>query len=263
MGKKVIFAVLLIYAMLLAYITLFQEKLIFLPSGLAADYAYTFPHTFEEINLISEDGAVLNALHFTVENSKGVLLYFHGNAGDLSRWGEVTSYFLQYDYDVLVMDYRTYGKSTGKLSEEALYKDAHLFYTHLLEKYEEGEIIVYGRSLGTTFATSVAATNNPKKLILETPFYNLLTVAKKQYPIFPVDYLLKYKFPTNTLIKQVDCDITILHGTKDNVVPYASGKRLFDSIPGNKKEFITITDGAHNNLANFELYHSTIKRILE
>ncbi len=263
MVKKLIFAVLIIYVMLVASITFFQEKLIFLPSVLPADYAYSFKNAFVEINLTANDGAQLNALHFTVENPKGVVLYFHGNAGDLSRWGEVASYFLQYDYDVLVMDYRTYGKSTGKLSEEALYEDAQLFYNHVLKKYSEEVIVVYGRSLGTTLATSVAATNKPKKLILETPFYNLHTVAKKRFPIFPVDYLLKYKFATHRLIKKVDCDIIILHGTEDTVVSYASGKRLFDSIPGNKKEFITITDGTHNNLASFDLYHSTIERILE
>jgi len=263
MVKKVIFAVLLLYTMLIASITIFQEKLIFLPTDLPQEYAYSFTQPFEEVNLTAKDGAILNAIHFKTEHPKGVILYFHGNSGDLSRWGEITSYFTQFGYDVLVMDYRTYGKSSGKLSEEALYEDAQLFYTYLLENYAESSILVYGRSLGTTFATAVAATNHPKMLILETPFYNLHSVAKKRFPIFPIDYLLKYSFETNQLMQQVDCDLVVFHGTEDKVVPFASGKRLFDSAPSIQKEFIKISGAEHNNLIDFELYHTVIKRLLQ
>ena len=151
---------------------LLQEKFIFLPSKLPQDYVYEFDHDFEELFIETEDGARLNALHFKQENPRGIIVYYHGNAGDLSRWGKVTSYFLQFNYEVLVMDYRTYGKSTGKLSEKALYSDAQLFYNKAKELFPEGNIIVYGRSLGTAMAAYVASKNKPKKLILETPFYD-------------------------------------------------------------------------------------------
>ncbi|PKA84077.1 hypothetical protein ATE92_2247 [Ulvibacter sp. MAR_2010_11] len=240
-----------------------QEKLLFHPSTLPQEYTFQFEETFEEIFLETEDGAKLNAIHFKNENPKGVILYFHGNAGDLSRWGEVTSYFTQFQYDVLVMDYRTYGKSSGALSEKAFFKDAQLFYDHLLKSYGEHEIIVYGRSLGTSMAAYVASQNNPKQLLLETPFYSMEDVAKSRFPFLPVKLLLRYKFPTYRFIKDVTCPIVIFHGTEDNTVPYASAKKLVVLIPPKRVSFITITGGNHNDLINFNAYTTEIETILQ
>ena len=154
---------------------------------------FDFQDQFEELFLEAQDGAVINALHFKAEAPKGVILYFHGNAGDLSRWGNITSYFVEKRYDVLVMDYRTYGKSTGELSEKALYDDALMCYSHLLKTYDENDIIIYGRSLGTGMATYMASVKNPKQLILETPYYSLVDIAKRRFPILPVSLFMKYR----------------------------------------------------------------------
>lgn len=240
-----------------------QEKLIFLPSRLPHDFEYSFTHDFKEINLQTEDGNVLNALHFKQVKPKGLILYFHGNAGDLSRWGAITSFFVDKDYDVLVMDYRTYGKSTGKLSEEALHNDAQLFYDYAKKHYSEGEIILYGRSLGTGIATKLASKNKPQKLILETPYYSLMDLAKERFPYLPVKWLMKYKFHTHEFIQNVTCPIAIFHGTNDSVVPYSSGKRLYDSFPNKAMKFYTIDQGGHNNLIEFETYLDGIDEVLE
>lgn len=240
-----------------------QEKLIFLPTKLSPDYVYQFSKPFTELFLETEDGARLNAIHFKIENPKGVILYFHGNAGDLSRWGELTTFFTGLQYDVLVMDYRTYGKSSGNLSEEYLYKDAQLFYDHLLQTYTEEQIVVYGRSLGATFATYVASKNHPGKLILETPFYSLTELAKKLIPLVPVAYFLKYQFPTNKFIKSVECPIAIFHGTDDSVVPYKAGKKLSKLISKAQLTFFTIPGGGHNDLNDFEVYQKEIQIVLK
>lgn len=263
MVKKTIYTLVILYLMLIAALTLFQEKLIFLPTKLPQNYPYEFTENFEEINLKTSDGALLNAIHFKVPKPKGLILYFHGNAGDLSRWGEITSFFTTFNWDVLVMDYRTYGKSTGKLSETALYKDAQLFYDYGVKHYSEDSILLYGRSLGSAFATKLASNNSPKGLILETPFYNLTSVAQSRFPIFPVQSLIKYKFKSNEYIEHVNCAITIFHGKKDKVVPYRSAQKLFEKISHNKENnFITIPLGGHNNLMSFETYRNTIKKIL-
>lgn len=233
-----------------------QEKLIFLPSTLPVYYVYEFSEPFEEIFLKTSDGAELNALHFKTENPKGVILYFHGNAGNLSRWGKITSYFTYFNYDVLVMDYRTYGKSTGKINEKKMFEDTQLFYNYLKERYKEEEIIVYGRSLGTSFASFVASRNNPKKLILETPFFNLYDVAKDRFPFLPMKYLLNFKFPSNEFIKDVTCPVVIFQGTDDSVVPYESAEKLSKLIPKKNLTFITVPGGTHNNLINFTEYTS-------
>ncbi len=260
--KRIIYGLLIIYIVIGSSLYLLQERLIFLPTTLPQDYTYTFDHPFEELFLNADDGAVINAIHFKSENPKGVILYFHGNAGNLSRWGQITEFFVERQYDLLVMDYRSYGKSTGELSEQAFYNDAQLCYDHLLKDYKATEIIIYGRSLGTGMATYLASKQTPGQLILETPFYSLTHVAKYRFPLFPAKTLLKYKFPSYKYIPEVTCPITIFHGTDDRVIPYASGQRLFESITHNDKVFYTVESGGHNDLVTFESYREGITQIL-
>jgi len=240
----------------------FQEKLIFLPSVLDSEYAYQFSSPFEEFTISASDGAALNALHFKHDNPKGVILYFHGNAGDLSRWGNMAIPLVNRGYAVIIMDYRTYGKSTGKLSEQALHDDAELFYAYAEEYYGILPILLYGRSLGTGIATQLAAKKAPEQLILETPYYSLVDVAKDRFPFLPVQWLLKYKMESFRYISKVRCPITIFHGTSDGVVPYESGEKLYEEIAGADKQFFTIKEGEHNNLAQFDTYQNGLSQVL-
>ena len=239
----------------------FQEKLLFLPTTLDQSYSYQFDYNGEELCVKPEQNTTINALHFKAKNRKGVILYFHGNAGDLSRWGTVTEYFVEKNYDVLVMDYRTYGKSIGVLSEEAFYNDAQYCYDYLLKQYSEAEITLYGRSLGTGIASYLSSKNNPKQLILETPYYSILDVAEHRFPMFTVKKYLKYRFPTFKYLTKAKCPITIIHGTEDSVVPYSSSKKLLELDLMNL-DLVTVDGGNHNDLIEFEDYHETIKRIL-
>lgn len=248
--------------MIAASLYFFQEKLIFRPTTLPQDFTFSFSNPFEELFLKAEDGATINAIHFKTENPKGVILYFHGNAGDLSRWGKITEFFVEKDYDVFVMDYRTYGKSKGLLSEHALYSDAQMCYDYILKRYQETDIIIYGRSLGTGMATYLASNNNPQQLILETPFYSLTDIAKGRFSLFPIKKLLKYDFPSYKYIENISCPISIFHGTDDNVIPYASGIKLFNSMNQEAKKFFTIENGEHNNLVEFDSYRIQIQKIL-
>ena len=240
---------------------LFQEKILFLPTTLEKDYQYKFDYPFEELFLKTDEETMVNALHFKVEKPKGIVLYFHGNAGDLSRWGKITEYFVAKQYDVLIMDYRTYGKSSGKLNEQGFYDDAQYCYNYLLQRYTENQITLYGRSLGTGIASYVASKNNPKQLILETPYYSILDIAKHRFPILPAKALLKYHFPTFKFLPKTSCPITIIHGVDDSIVPYASGKKLLELELYNL-DFITVEGGDHNNLIKFDTYHNTINKIL-
>lgn len=239
-----------------------QEKLLFLPSELPQDYQYQFNYPFEEVFLTPEKDVSINAIHFKTENPKGVILYFHGNAGDLSRWGTIAEFFVAKDYDVFIMDYRTYGKSKGKLSEQPFYDDAQYCYDYLLKSYSEEKITLYGRSLGTGISTFLASKNNPKQLILETPYFSILDVAKQRFPIFPVSMLLKYKFPSNEFIVNVKCPITMFHGTDDGIVPYSSAKKLKAVAPKENTTFITIEGCGHNNLIDFGTFKECIEEIL-
>ncbi|MGS2727704.1 alpha/beta hydrolase [Psychroserpens sp. BH13MA-6] len=240
-----------------------QEKILFLPTVLAQDYQYEFKYPFEELFLEPDKDVQINAIHFKTQNPKGVIFYLHGNAGDLSRWGTITEFFVAKDYDVFVMDYRSYGKSTGPLNEQAFYDDAQFCYNYLLQHYSEADVTIYGRSLGTGIATYLASKNQPKQLILETPYYSILDVAKHRFPIFPVSVLLKYKFPSHQYIKNVTCPIAIFHGTADSVVPYSSAEKLHIVAPSESTKFITLEGGSHNNLVEFEQYRKGIEDILK
>lgn len=261
--KKTAWVLAALYFLITIMLYFFQEKLIFLPTKLPQDHEYNFLHEFEEFNLTTDDGAVLNALHFKAQAPKGLILYFHGNAGDLSRWGDITGFFVEQNYNVIVMDYRTYGKSTGKLSEEALHADAQRFYDYALKRYSEKEITLYGRSLGTGIATKLASKNNPVRLVLESPYHSLRDVAKDRFPFLPVKWFLKYQFLSSDYIQNVNCQIAIFHGTADNVISYSYGKRLFDTISGKNKKLFTIEEGEHNNLIEFETYKKGIEEILK
>jgi len=258
--KRVVLFFLGVYLILAAGLYFFQESMLFLPSHLDQEYEYGFANAAEEINLESE-GVTLNGLHFKVKNSKGVILYFHGNAGDLSRWGEIVQPLLKFTHDIVIMDYRGYGKNGGELSEVVMHADAQVFYDYTKQQYAESEIVVYGRSLGTAFATVLASENNPSKLILETPFYSIAAVAKQRFPFLPIDWLLKYRFETYKRAPQVNCPVLVLLSGKDNVVPYESGLKLAQEF--NKVKTVSIVEAGHNNQAQFEEYWTELADFLK
>jgi len=262
--KYIVGSLLFLYVIFGGLLYVFQENMLFLPTTLDKDHQFSFEYPFEELFFETEQGGLINAIHFKVENTetrKGVILYFHGNANNLTRWGNIAEYFVEKQYDVLIIDYRTYGKSKGVLNEDVFYSDAQYCYTYLKKQYNESEITLYGRSLGTGIAAFLASKNTPKQLLLESPYYSIADIAKNRFPVYPINLLLKYKFPTNKILPDVDCPVTIFHGTEDLVVPYSSGKKLY-KLGLDNVELISIDGGGHNNLIEFEAYHMGIDEIL-
>ncbi|MEX0968486.1 MAG: alpha/beta hydrolase [Bacteroidia bacterium] len=251
-------------AVLLSLLLLYmiQENLIFYPDRIQDDYRFEFPWKFDEKNFETAPGVRINALHFRTEGkSKGVIFYLHGNAGSLKSWGWVAEDFVPRGWDLLIIDYRTYGKSKGRLSETALYQDAQFIYQELLREDQEEHIIVFGRSLGTGIATKIAADNNPKQLILETPFYNFADLIQSIYPALPM-WMLSYHFPNDQHLKSVKCPVVMLHGTQDEIVYYKSSEKLLKHI-SSKAELVPVTGGSHNDLRNFPEYQAALDRILK
>lgn len=259
--KTFLILIVALYILVGLYLFLFQERLMFRARQLATDFTFRFEADFDELNLEMEDGAVLNALHFKRRDSKGLILYFHGNAGDLSRWGEIVLPFTDYGYEVLVVDYRGYGKSTGERSKENMLADAELIYAQAAALYPQERIIIYGRSLGGTFATHVASKFDPGALVLESPFYSVQDVARRYAWMYPLKPMLKFNFDNSGTINQVSCPITIIHGDEDGVVPISSGVKL--KAQRNDIEFFTIEGGGHNNLADYKKYWEVIKKQLQ
>lgn len=252
-----------IYALVTLLAYNFQERLIFFPSKMPLNHEYDFCQSFEEIFIDTEDGARLNGVHIKQPESKGVIIYFHGNSGNVSHLIHVANMFSRNGYESILIDYRTYGKSTGELSESALYEDAQLFYDYAKNRYDEKNILVYGRSFGTSIATYLASMNKPKKLILESPFYSAVDLGQHRFPFLAVSLLSNFRFPTHKYIKDVEGEIYIFHGKEDFVVPYDSSKRLFKAIPGTNKHLITIEKGGHNYLQDYEAFKNGMKQALD
>ncbi len=240
----------------------FQTKLIFFPQKLPIDHTFHFNGEFEEKFFQVDDKTMIHALHFFSKNPKGVILYFHGNAGSLEDWGEVADDFVKMDYDVLIADFRGFGKSKGKMSEANFNHDAALLYDFLLKKYDADQIIIYGRSIGSGVAVDLASSSKAKCLILETPFANFADLAQSRFKIFPVKALLKFSFANKDKMEKIDFPIHIFHGTNDEVIPYDHAKEL-KTVLKEGSTFTTIDFGNHNNLFTFQEYWTKIKAILQ
>ncbi len=251
---------LILYATLCLVMYFKQEWFIFLPDKLPQEFEFSYPNA-NEVFLPIENNQHIHGLYFSdVEQPKGVILYFHGNAGALDKWGIVAEDFLPHSYDVFIVDYRTYGKSEGSLSEEHLFNDAQLAYDYLSKKFEPKNIVIYGRSIGTGIATHLASKNNCKTLILETPYYNLYDIVKNHFRLIPKKNLLRYNFRNDIHLKNVNSPVYIFHGTADRVVPFNSGVKLKPFI--NPEHFVIIPNANHHNIGQYPIYHQTLNNIL-
>ena len=250
-----------LYIMICGLLYFFQENLIFFPQKLAKSYQFSFTQSFEELNFKASDGKILNGLLFTVDNSKGLIFYLHGNAGSLSSWGDVASIYTNLGYDVFILDYRSFGKSEGVINgQEQLFEDNQIIYNEFKKEYNEQDIIILGYSIGTGLASKLASENEPKQLILQAPYYSLTDMVHQRFSFIPT-FILKYKFATNEYLKNCNMPITIFHGDRDNVIPYESSVKL-------KKEFrdkvhlITLKGQGHNGMTENNDYRNELKRIL-
>jgi len=252
--------VILLYALLCLAVYLIQEWFIFHPEQLPQDFKYQYEYPFEEIFLAPEINVLINALHFRLPNTKGVVFYCKGNSRSIKGWGKFARDFLGKGYDFFLIDYRGFGKSRGKRSEAAIYNDCLYAYNYLKQFYSEDDIIVYGRSIGSGFATRTAAENKPQKLILDSPYYSFIDITKRYLPFLPVERILRYHIRTDLWMVKVSCPVYILHGTKDRIIPYKSGKKLANLAQNGT--IIAIEDAGHNNLPRFASYHDHLYAIL-
>ena len=239
-----------------------QEKFIFKPEKLKQDFVYKYDAPFEELFFDVEPGVRINGLHFKMEKPLGLILYFHGNSRSIKGWAKYARDFYRYNYDVVLVDYRGFGKSTGKRNEKAMLSDMQFVYDSLLKQFPEHHLIVYGRSLGSGFACKIASDNKPRYLILDAPYFSFKKTIERFLPILPVKYVLRYHLRTDKWIKHVNCHTYILHGTRDWLIPIAHSEKL-QQVNAKRTTLIRINGGGHNNLPSFHEYHNFIRDILK
>jgi len=250
------------YALLIIVVYVIQEKFIFNPEKLKQNFLYKYDVPFKELFFDVEPGVRINGLHFYVKHPHGLILYLHGNTRSIKGWSKYAKDFYRYGYDVVMVDYRGFGKSTGKRSEKNMIKDMQLVYDTLVKQYHEDHIILYGRSLGSGFAAKLASENKPRYLILDAPYYNFRKVVERFLPILPIRYVLRYHLRTDKWIRQVNCHTYIIHGTRDWLIPIRHSEALQKLNP-HKITLIRIQGGGHNNLPKFDEYHNFIRDILK
>ncbi|MEO5997153.1 MAG: alpha/beta fold hydrolase [Chitinophagaceae bacterium] len=241
---------------------LVQEKFIFKPEKLHAGFIFKYDVPFKELFFDVKAGVRINGLHFFRKDPKGLILYFHGNSRSIKGWARYAKDFYRYDYDVVMVDYRGFGKSTGKRSEVDMLSDMQFVYETLLQQYQQQHLIVYGRSIGSGFAAKIASDNNPRYLILDAPYYSFTKVVERFLPILPIRWVIRYHLRTDRWITQVNCHTYILHGTKDRLIPISNSEKL-QALNPRKITLIRIHGGGHNNLPSFPEYHNFIRDILK
>ncbi len=256
--------------LLAAYVVLylFQDRLIFQSVDLDRAYAYQFDFPFEEYSLavgdpqLSNQSDTVNILWFKPGTvSHGLILYFHGNRGNLQRWGNMSPDLTSQGFDVVMMDYRGYGKSTGSPSEEALYSDAETVLAWARARQPAGKLIIYGRSLGSAVASRLATKVTPDLLILETPFDELRGVLRQYGSLVATLAPLRYTMSNADHLREVHCRTIVFHGTNDRVVPLPSAERLRPLIQS-PDDFIIIPGGGHRGLRSYPEYQSRLAQVL-
>lgn len=205
------------------------------------------PH-LNEYRLATHDGKTLIIWARPAKGRKATIVYFHGNAGNLANRAQRFDRLIDRGYGVVAMAYRGSSGSTGRPSEGLITRDAILLRANLpriLGKAPAGKIIYYGESLGTGVAIKLATTTLPDALILEAPYTSIVDLAVKQMPIFPIRALLDQRWETTIHIKAVNSPTLVLHGTVDQVIPYAHGKAVFALSPASNKVMKTLKGGGH------------------
>lgn len=240
-----------------------QDKILLHPKALPADYVYHFNIPFKEINIEINKNENLNLVQFFPVDSirKGVVLYFHGNMTNINHYASAADNFTRHGYEVWMPDYPGFGKTTGELTENKLYNEALVVYRLANTHYQKDSIIIYGRSFGSGIATQLATRVDCKRLILETPYYNIPTLFNYYAPIYPTSFMAKFNLPVNDFLQDVKAPVTIFHGTDDEIIPYSSTEKLKNVLKVGD-EFITIEKGKHNNLSVFKVYQQKIDSLL-
>lgn len=252
-----------LYVALCCLIYFYQEKMIFHPKPLAADYQFSYEGSYSEVKIPAFDGKSLHGVLFKADSGRGLVFYLHGNAGALDTWGDIANIYTALNYDLFILDYRGFGKSEGSIySEEQFYKDVQAAYDVMKKQYAEEKMVVIGYSIGTGPASMLAAVNHPKQLILQAPYYSLRDVGEHMYPTITPAFLLKYKFETYQFVQNAKVSVAIFHGDADNTIYHGSSQKLKEHFK-QRDTLFTLKAQGHGRMNQNEEYQKELKELLK
>lgn len=252
------------YVILCLLLFIFQRNLIFFPDKNIYYNPGQMGLTWEDIYLDTEDDVKINAWFIPADSSKHVILFCHGNAGNISHRLESIRIFHSLGLDVIIFDYRGFGKSSGTPDEEGTCLDAETVWNYLINDkgFRPDQIIIFGRSLGSGIASWLAIKHQPAGLILESSFTSLPDLGAQIYPFFPVRLLSRYHYPTIENLRKIYCPVLFIHSKQDEIIPYKLGIENFNKA-NEPKQFLEL-HGSHNDgfLVSGDIYQSGIRKFI-
>ncbi|HKJ17070.1 MAG TPA: alpha/beta hydrolase [Xanthomonadales bacterium] len=238
------------YLLLCVVIYFYQGRMVFLahmPGRELTASPENIGLAYENVTIDTKDGEQIHGWYIPSDQSKGTVLFFHGNAGNISHRLDSISVFNRLGLDVLIVDYRGYGQSTGKPGERGLYLDGEAAWLYLTDQrgIDPGRIIVFGRSMGGVVGASVAANRSPAGLIIESSFTSGVDMARRLYRFLPAKLITRLEFPLIDFVQDVSVPTLVIHSRDDEIVPFDMGEQIFEAIEHQDKTFLEIW-GGHN-----------------
>jgi len=243
---KIILYLIIAVIIFVVFIRYLESKSVFYPTRTFFATPQELGLPFEDVYIQTQDSVKVHGWLIKAPSAKSTLIFFHGNAGNIGDRLEKISFLHRMGLNVLIIDYRGYGKSEGRPTEQGIYNDATAAYDYLLGRNDlTGQhIIGYGVSLGGAVAVDLAVKRTLSCLMIESTFSSAEDIAKRIYPFIP-SFLIKTKLDSIGKIKNIIIPKLFIHSVEDEIVPFDLGKKLYDIAPG-PKEFIRII-GGHND----------------
>ncbi|MGH8671880.1 MAG: alpha/beta hydrolase [Burkholderiales bacterium] len=238
------------YVLLVAAVYFRQEQLVYRSEAGGRELAVTPRERgleFESVKVVTTDGVALSGWFVPAPQPRGVVLFFHGNAGNISHRIDWIAVFNRLGFSVLIFDYRGYGLSQGSPTEQGTYLDAQAMWHYLTQQRNvpAQQIVFFGESLGGAVAAWMAARSTPRALILLASFTSIPDMAAALYPYLPARRLARLRYDNVASLAHVACPVLVIHSPADELVPFAHGRILFDTVRGQKR-FLEIR-GGHND----------------
>lgn len=262
--RTIIVIVVSVYIVFVIILWLFQSRLVYFPQR---EITMTPDHirlSYEEVGFEASDGVKLSGWFIPAENSRGVVLFCHGNAGNISHRLESILVFNRLYLDVFIFDYRGYGRSESKPAEQGTYLDAEAAWDYLVEnrQADPAGIVIFGRSLGGAVASWLAKRRTPGALIVESTFTSIPDIGAEAYPFLPVRLMSRFDYSTVDYIHDVTCPILIVHSRDDELISFNHGLKIFEA--SNEPKDLLEISGSHNDgfLISAEKYEDGLNHFI-
>ena len=257
-----------IYVLLSVVLYLLQNRMVFLanmPGRALTATPGDAGFAYQDVSITTSDGVRLHGWFVAANQAKATVLFLHGNAGNISHRLDSIAIFRELGLDVFIIDYRGYGQSEGKPSEQGTYLDARAAWEYLVNDREIAphKIVIFGRSLGGAVASWLAAQTTPGAVILESTFTSAPDMAHRLYPFLPVRLMTRLKYSVKENVKGLSSPLLVVHSRQDEVIPFDMGESIFAAAPEPKQMLVITGDHSGGFLLNRNEYMTVLDKLLD